>query len=105
VSASSLDHVRALSQVLFGQRYRLELMVAIASSDGVVCLTDLARQLDVTVSNLQKPLRDLTLAGLLSRLPSGDSKRRYYRRNVSLAWAFAVEVAAGAESLGLPVEA
>jgi hypothetical protein len=85
--------------VLFGQRYRLEVMVAIASStDGIVCLTDLARELDVVVSNLQKPLRDLLLAGLLTRLPSGDSKRRFYQRNASLAWAFAVEIAASAPS-------
>jgi DNA-binding MarR family transcriptional regulator len=93
VSLSSDEAVRALSQVLFGQRYRLELMVAIASSpDGLVCLKDLAAELSVTPSNLQKPLRDLVAADLLSRMPSGDSKRRYYRRNDSLAWAFAVEM-------------
>lgn len=49
------DAMRVLSDVLFGQRYRLELMVAIASSDdGLVCLTDLAATLEVTLSNLQR---------------------------------------------------
>jgi DNA-binding IclR family transcriptional regulator len=91
-----------MSEVLFGQRYRLEAMVAIASTqDGLVCLTDLAKQLGLTPSNLQSPLRDLVRCGLLSRLPPGDSKRRYYRRNESLAWAFAVEIATQAEHIGL----
>jgi DNA-binding IclR family transcriptional regulator len=94
-----------MSEVLFGQRYRLEVMIAIASSeDGLVCLTDLAKQLELTASNLQHPLRDLVRCGLLSRLPPGDSKRRYYQRNQSLAWAFAVEVASQAERLGLVME-
>jgi DNA-binding MarR family transcriptional regulator len=77
-------------------------MTAIASSsDGLVCLSDLARDLNVTASNLQKPLRDLVRAGLVSRLPSGDSKRKFYARNDSLAWAFALEIAATAERLSL----
>jgi len=102
VSFKADDSLRALSDVLFGQRYRLEVMVAIASAeDGLVCLSDLAKALDVTPSNLQKPLRDLTRAGLLSRMPSGDSKRRYYRRNESLAWAFALEIAGTADGLDL----
>jgi DNA-binding MarR family transcriptional regulator len=80
-------------------------MVAIASSDdGLVCLTDLAKQLNLTPSNLQSALRDLVRCGFLSRLPQGDSKRRFYRRNESLAWAFAVEVASQAEKLGLVME-
>lgn len=94
-----------MSEALFGQKYRLEVMVAIASSeDGLVCLTELAKHLELTPSNLQNPLRDLVRCGFLSRLPPGDSKRRYYRRNESLAWAFALEAASQAEHLGLEVE-
>ncbi|HUA40155.1 MAG TPA: helix-turn-helix domain-containing protein [Streptosporangiaceae bacterium] len=94
-----------MSEVLFGQRYRLEVMVAIASSrDGLVCLTDLAKDLQLTPSNLQHPLRDLVRCGLLSRLPPGDSKRRFYQRNESLAWPFVVEMASHAEGLGLVME-
>jgi DNA-binding MarR family transcriptional regulator len=105
VSSERQEHIRALSEVLFGQRYRLEAMVAIASApDGLVCLIDLAQQLGLTPSNLQKPLRDLTKCGLLSRLPPGDSKRRYYQRQESLAWAFAVEIASEADRLGLESE-
>lgn len=101
----SPEQVRALSLVLFGQRYRLEVMVAIGrSADGIVCLTDLSRDLGVTTSNLQNPLRDLVAAGLLSRLPSGDSKRKFYRRNTSLAWQFAVEMAEAASGLALALD-
>ena len=105
MSQGPSEHLRAVSQVLFGQRYRLEVMVAIASSEeGIVCLTELAKALDLAPSNLQNPLRDLTRCGLLSRLPPGDSKRRYYRRNESLAWAFVVEMASQAEGLRLVME-
>lgn len=94
--------VRGLSHVLFGQRYRLELMVAIAASaDGLVCLTDLAKELDVTASNLQNSLRALTSAGLVARMSSGDSRRRYYVRQDSLAWDFATQIAQRAGALAL----
>src|SRR5260370_1750976 len=96
------EHIRAMSEVLFGQRYRLEAMVAIASApDGLVCMIDLAQQLELTPSNLQRPMRDLARCGLLTRLPPDDSKRRYYQRTDSLAWAFAVEIASQAERLRL----
>lgn len=102
MSAEELEHIRAMSEVLFGQRYRLEAMVAIASApDGLVCLTDLARLLGLSPSNLQGPLRDLARCGLLTRLPPDDSKRRYYQRNESLAWPFAVEIAGRAERIRL----
>lgn len=93
MSSPTRERLRDLSDVVFGQRYRLEVMAAIATADdGIVCLTDLARSLDVTPSNLQRPLQSLTTAELISRLPSGDSRRRYYRRNPSLAWEFALEL-------------
>ena len=89
--------MRELSEAVFGQRYRLELMVEIARSDGIVCLTDLARRLDVTASNLQRPLLALTTAGLLSKDEPADSRKVFYRRNASLAWEFAQELLAIAE--------
>lgn len=99
MSTSTSEEVRALSQVLFGQRYRLEVMVAIGSAlDGLVCLSDLSTALDVTASNIQKPLRDLERAGLLARVPPGDSKRRFYRRVDSSAWTFATEMVDSARS-------
>jgi DNA-binding IclR family transcriptional regulator len=105
VSAEELEHIRAMSEVLFGQRYRLEAMLAIASAeDGLVCLTDLAQQLEIPPSNLQSSLRDLARCGLLSRLPPDGSKRRYYQRNESLAWAFAKEMASHADRLRLVSE-
>jgi hypothetical protein len=89
------EAIRELSTVVFGQRYRLEVMAAIARSHGgLVCLTDLADELGVRTSNIQKPLTSLTDSYLISRLPAGDSKRRFYRRNDSAAWVFALELVA-----------
>jgi hypothetical protein len=96
VSEDRLTRLRELSQAAFGQRYRLELMLAVAdSSDGIVCLTDLARALEVTVSNLQQPLKALVAVGLLSPLPRSDSRRKFYIRNPSSAWQWAAELHAG----------
>ena len=100
VTVSSPEQVRAWSEVMFGQRYRLELMVAIAEDDtGLVCLTDIAKALEVTASNLQQPLKNLARAGLLTAMPKGDSRRLYYRRNPSAGWAFARELADSAIAL------
>jgi hypothetical protein len=69
VSTVDPAHLRDKSQVAFGQRYRLELMLAVAASDdGIVCLTDLARQLDVSISNLQIPPAELLQLDQLGRL-------------------------------------
>lgn len=95
----AVEEVRRLSRAAFGQRYRLELMVAIASSsDGLVSLGELATQLGITPSNLQKPLQSLLDTALISPTHSGDSRRVYYMRNESLAWAWSRELAGKAEA-------
>lgn len=87
------ERLRQVSQHAFGQRYRLELMLAIAGTDdGIVCLTDLAKTLKIAISNLQSPLRALVNTGLISPLPRGDSRRKFYIRNPSAAWAWAQEL-------------
>ena len=99
----AIEQIRLLSSVLFGQHYRLEVMVAVADSpSGKVCLSDLAEELGHrSVSNIQAPLRDLVRAGLLTRLPDGDTRRKWYRREASKAWEFAREAAASAPGLAL----
>ncbi len=93
MSETQRELLRSLSQAAFGQRYRLELMLAVAAStEGIVCLTDLARELDVTISNLQQPLKALIATGLLTKLPQGDSRRKFYMRNPSAAWQWAAEL-------------
>jgi DNA-binding MarR family transcriptional regulator len=100
MSSDRQERLRTLSQVAFGQRYRLELMLAVADTkDGIVCLTDLAHTLNVTMSNLQQPLKALVATGLLSPLPAGDSRRKFYLRNPSAAWAWAQELAAAGREL------
>ena len=63
VSTIELEALRELSRAAFRQDYRAELMIAISDAqDGIVCLTDLARALDVSISNLQAPLKNWSLS-------------------------------------------
>lgn len=94
--------MRALSRNAFGQAYRLEVMLAIAESDdGLVTLTDLARELKLGPSQIQGALSSLVAVGLLTEMPAGDARRRFLLRNDSAAWQWAQElaVATGEESL------
>ncbi|HVV74606.1 MAG TPA: MarR family transcriptional regulator [Mycobacteriales bacterium] len=91
--AAETDSLRALSRAAFGQTYRLEVMLAIADSDdGLVTLTDLARELDIATSNVQVALRSLVGTGLLSELPKDDNRRKYLIRNPSSAWEWVREM-------------
>lgn len=93
--ACDIEKLRGLSRMLFGQALRLEVMIAIARSDGLVNLTDLATAIGVqNSSRIQKPLDDLKAAGLLFEDTGGDSRRRWLRRSDSLAWQWVMELAA-----------
>lgn len=88
--AVDLGRLRALSRAAFGQTYRLEIMLAVADvDDGLVTLTDLARTLDLSTSNVQLALKSLVATGLVSELPKGDNRRKYLLRNPSPAWDWA----------------
>lgn len=88
-----LESLRELSRSAFGQSHRLEIMLAIANSpDGLVTQTELAQQLGISVSNVQKPVSSLVACGLLSEMPRGDSRSRYLMRNRSAAWDWAGEM-------------
>jgi DNA-binding IclR family transcriptional regulator len=97
---TELGLLREISKSVFGQALRLELMLLVAhSDDGVVCLTELAKSLEVSVSSLQRPFESLIAAKLLSPLPDSDSRFRYYLRNPSAAWEWADELADQARPL------
>lgn len=99
-ASTAQDDLRAVSRIAFGQAHRLELMVVIrASEDGLCTLTELAKQLDVTMSSLQRPLQALIELGLLTPLPDAGTRFRYYARNPSPAWQWASELAAGVNSM------
>lgn len=95
-----VDAVREISRAAFGQKYRLECMLAIAdSADGMITLSTLAKSLDVSTSNVQEPLKALVATGLISLLDSGDSRSKFYVRNVSSAWEWCRELAALARDM------
>lgn len=91
VSYAHSSRVQALSTVVFGQKHRLATMAAIAQGDGLVNPTDLALELGFPAqSAVQKPIRDLAEAGLITR--QDGMGRVYYRRNPHSIWDAALEL-------------
>jgi hypothetical protein len=94
VSITETEDLRKLSRVLFGQTHRLAVMIGIARSSRVFFLADLAHDLGFeNLSSIQDPIRDLETSELITRMPKAAQKVRF-RRNKSLAWKWAEELAA-----------
>lgn len=92
-TGENTEALRRLSRAAFGQTYRLEVMLAVAEApDGLVTQTILARNLGVSVSNVQKAVRSLLDCGLLTELPQGDQRSKFLLRNPSAAWEWAEEM-------------
>jgi hypothetical protein len=84
----TVDEVRTVSSAVFGHRYRLELLAALASAgDDGVCVTTLAADRDVASSVFYPPLRSLMQAGLVRRTgPVGAGRRVFYAITESALW-------------------
>lgn len=85
----SLDELRALSSAVFGHRYRLELLAALAraGNDEAICLTPLARRCDVLSSVYYPSLKTLVTAGLVRRMArTRDDPRVLYARTQAPVW-------------------
>jgi DNA-binding IclR family transcriptional regulator len=82
------EEVRRVSSALFGHRYRLELLGALATADdGGVCVKELATARGVASSVFYPPLRSLVDIGLARRMPRGPADRRvFYARTRAQAW-------------------
>lgn len=87
-----------LSKTLFGQVHRLDVMLAIIDSNGLVNPTDLSVRLGLAQSALQAPLRDLLKAGLLEYVDVQRRRNIYRRVDESLGWAWAEQLRAQADS-------
>ncbi|MEY2244831.1 hypothetical protein AB8A21_18275 [Streptomyces sp. BF23-18] len=83
MSQEVLERLREASVLVFGNRYRAELMLALASAGGRgVCLGDLAMARQVQASVYHSPMRALVEAGLARKLPrTAGERRRWYRRS------------------------
>lgn len=89
MSQEALERLREASVRVFGNRYRAELMLALASADGRgVCLGDLALTRQVPASVYQAPMRALVEAGLARKLPpvTGERRRWYQRSDNEQLW-------------------
>lgn len=62
------------------------------AEDGIFTLTDMAKALGTSPSNLQGPVECLLDLAMVSRLPNPEPKSVYYLRNESAGWAWALEL-------------
>jgi hypothetical protein len=96
-STGSADE-RSLSACLFGNRYRWELLAALAEApDGRVNLGQLAAENGVQAAVYYPTVRELISTGLLARLDavSGDRRRWYRRVGAERAWRSMSELTVG----------
>lgn len=77
-----------MSVRVFGNRHKLELLLALANAkDGAVNLSELAEDNGVSASVYYAPVRDLTSARLVERVaPVPGDRRRWYRRTGHRFW-------------------
>jgi hypothetical protein len=83
------EELRRLSAGVFGNRYRAELIAALATAgDSGVCLGDLAQTRRVPASVYLPPVRTLITLGLAERVPPvpGQRRRWYRMRGNAQAW-------------------
>jgi DNA-binding IclR family transcriptional regulator len=79
---------RRLSVLLFGNRYKLDLLAALAEAgDGGVSVSALAERHQVSASVYYPPLKDLLEAGLVAQLAVvSRERRRWYARVDHQVW-------------------
>lgn len=81
--------LRAQSRLILGNRYRAELILALARAGEMgVCLGDLAEVRRTVSSVYHAPAKALIEAGLAEKLPGvrGDHRRWYRRRGDPATW-------------------
>jgi hypothetical protein len=87
LSKNARERVRGGSKVLFGNRDRLEVAVAIAlSEDKAVNATDLADELRLVNSRVRTQLLAFAKVELLSEMPAGGELKRWYVRQDNPFW-------------------
>lgn len=83
------EELRRLSAGIFGNRYRAELIAALAAAgEGGVCLGDLALTQQVSASVYLPPARTLIALGLAERIPPRTGERRRWYRSCGSAQAW-----------------
>lgn len=79
---------RRVSSVVFGNRHRLELLLALAAAgEEGICVKDLADSCGVATSVFHAPLQTLIVAGLVERRRArGHNRRVFYAFTDVGAW-------------------
>ncbi|MFI6061385.1 hypothetical protein [Streptomyces sp. NPDC051286] len=85
------EGLRELSVSLFGNRYRAEVLLALAQADDRgVSMGDLATSHGISASLYQAPIHALVQAGLAVSLPQdpGERRKRYRRSDDDELWQY-----------------
>lgn len=87
LSPAQKERLRDLSKIVFGNKDRLEVAVAVARSpDGVVNATDLHEEIGLAQSRVRNQLVAMAEARLLVVASSSTDVKRWYRREDSPFW-------------------
>jgi DNA-binding transcriptional regulator GbsR (MarR family) len=87
------ETVRQSSKRLFGNRDTVDVLCAIAASNGAVCAADLEEELGLANNRVRAQLIALADVGLLQKLPKGRERIQWYQRIESPMWAAVLSLA------------
>lgn len=93
MSTTDAAALRKRSNDAFGQEYQLEVMLAVADANGVVCQKEVADGLGLSASNVQTVWRRLVSLGLLEFQFRDRRRYKYFARADSVGWDWARELA------------
>lgn len=104
IRPSSVEVLRPLSKVAFGQELRLPLILAIGREAGPsVDARDLLGWVNASsMSHIERPLNSLLAMGAISRIASDGNMQSPLRRNETLLWEYAEELARSYASRPIP---
>ena len=98
-----LDALRDKSKRLYGNRYRLEVAVAVGRAAETFYLAEIARKIGADDPPVRNILLDMVDAGLLRALKGKRGAAKFYERRPSRYWAMA-ETMLEELVAGLPAE-
>lgn len=82
----AVEYIRERSKVLYGNRHRLEVVVAIARTSGPFYQRELSNVTGIPDSQIKAVLEPLADAGLVRAITGNRGMAKYYERMPSVYW-------------------
>jgi Fic family protein len=89
LSPDALERLREQTKKLYGNRHRLEVVVAVARTNEIFYLHEIAEVTGIADSPVRSILRDIVDAGLLKDLEGKRGSAKFYERLPSPYWTVA----------------